>query len=1269
MVTQIIPASTVRVFAEEIDIRIQNAVNVTKGRVITNTDIISSEDMNVTIDKDFPNVVRYERNGKIMYGTEQSSDKVLINGKEYTPKVEYTNQGEYVLTIEEINAIIKTKFSVDKNILTMNIIEIQENGTDKVNSVEFANQNLLSVRSTQSGAKFAGSRMNNKVHDTGDVFEDVTETSAVADKSTNYLYAILSTDELSGSIWTNAYSDYSKDNDNDRIRKQTTNTGDYIQTSIWSASWVNRAEAMPTTVSEDPIMEERPVAKVIITDDANNDNTVDWQDGAVAFREIMNVPFRSEDVPDLVVMRIPLNTGSQAQNPFLKTLDETKKMYLATDGLGQWIELKGYQGEGHDQSHLDYGNSIGRRQGGVEDLNTLVNEGKKYGGYYGVHISATGGTPEAKHFSDDTIDINNPGWDWLDLCYGFNKEKMRKEASENNRLERLKELKEAVPNLDFIYADAWFEQGFNARRLAKEINSLGWNLTTEFPYVLENDSTWYHWSVDYKYGGLDMKGYSSNIARFIRNHQKDAWIARHELLGGTEMEDYEGWQARVHFDNTIKMTFETNLPTKYMQHFPIMKWTDDTIDFENNVTVSNATGKRVMYKDGITILNDKTYLLPWDPKEETKLYHWNSEGGTTTWTLPNSWGDLGTVKLYKLTDTGRVEAGDLTVNNNEITINAEANVPYVVYKGEVAQEKITDWGKGGLVNDPGFESSTLDAWNLEGENMTVLRSDRGSYELKTSGENAAVVSQELTGLTPGTYEASVSVEVSGDRKATIGVKNYGGEEVSNYTDISFAKNYIRGDSKRSTYMQRMSVFFDVPEGEDSATLYLDVNDGTGAATFDEIRVTKTKRSENPNNVYFTQDFENVQHGLYPFVKGPAGGVNSPKTHLSELHAPYTQKGWDNKEIDDVINGNYSLKAHKEAGGLLYHTIPQNLRFMPGRNYRVSFKYENGIKKDYAFVIGEGNKELSIQSFDFADTPKDYVVEFTAPESGNLWIGAMVLGGASDLVIDDLVVEDLGVGEFIEIPKGDIELGGNIDQSGDKSLIPQSGMTATASSEETSKEWAPASSAIDGKNDTFWVTNWSGTQEVTLPHSITLDLGDTYDINKVTVVPRQDNKNGNIKKYEVHTSMDGVEYTKVSEGEWFIDKGLKVAKFDTIKANYVKLVIVEGVKGFGAAAEINVGRDLSQEPVEPVEKPTNFKAVDKTSNSVTLNWEAPSKGGEVKEYIIYKNGKEETRVAAGEKLEYLVEGLSANTIYGFKVVSVGANSTSKPVSLNARTARK
>lgn len=90
---------------------------------------------------------------------------------------------------------------------------------------------------------------------------------------------------------------------------------------------------------------------------------------------------------------------------------------------------------------------------------------------------------------------------------------------------------------------------------------------------------------------------------------------------------------------------------------------------------------------------------------------------------------------------------------------------------------------------------------------------------------------------------------------------------------------------------------------------------------------------------------------------------------------------------------------------------------------------------------------------------------------------------------------------------------------------------------------------------------------------------------------------------------------------------------------------------------------------PVEKARNLEVVNKTSNSVTLSWKEPSKGGKVKEYIVYKDGKEIDRVDADENLEYVVENLRTNTNYGFKIVAVGSSTTSKPISVNARTLKK
>ncbi|MFC5449960.1 endo-alpha-N-acetylgalactosaminidase family protein [Paenibacillus aestuarii] len=1124
------------------------------------SEFIASSLMRVEVDKNFPSVIQYQYGNAVMYGQEDHLSQVIINGISYTPNVTFSktdSKASYTLSFSSINVTMTIELEVVGNTLNFEVTGITENGTTKVKTMEIPNHNLLSVRSTQSGATFAGSRMYTAVAGTGDTVTDVTGTPQADASPKNYLYTFLNTSELAGGIWTNAISDYTTDTDNERLHKQTVNKSAYSRTGIWSGSWLYRPEGMSEA-------EPLPSAKVVITGDANKDSVIDWQDAAIAYRSIMETPQGSDRIPDLVVQRIPFNFASQATNPFLKTLDETKRIYLNTDGLGQFIELKGYQQEGHDSAHPDYGNHIGIRQGGATDMNTLVNVGHQYGGYFGVHINATEAYPEAKYFSDTLVDPNKPGWDWLDASFLYNKAQMRSEASTASRFNRLQELKTAVPNLDFIYADTWFENGWNGVRLAREMKQLGWAAATEFPTVMEKDAIWYHWATEYNYGGTTVKGFNSQIARFIHNHQKDTCIVRNPLLGGTELEAYEGWVGKVNYDNMIKMTFTTNLPTKYMQHFPIIKWTDNRVDFENNVSVSNVAGTRVITKDGITTLNGGAYLLPWNPKTEEKLYHWNANGGNTSWTLPLSWSGLSTVKLYKLTDQGRVWLQDLTVTNNQITINADANTPYVVYKGNAPATSDVKYGDGSLVKDPGFNSGGLAAWTVTGDtaSASVQRNSRGQYELKIASGGEVSVSQQLTGLSQGTYAAYVNVQVDGTRRAIIGVKDYGGDEMANYTDSSFASNFIAADDKNGTNMQRMRVLFDVPAGHSAATLYLKGLAGTTNITFDDVHVMKTERAVIPANAYFAEDFEHVDAGWYPFVKAEAGGVNDPRTHLSELHAPYTQKGWNGNPIDHTINGNWSLVSHKENRGLVYRTLPQTLRFAPGTTYTVSFKYESG-STDYAFVVGDGTTIQSTTTLPAATSPTTFKFAFVASSSGNSWIGLKKkTGNDTDFVMDDLVVS----------------VGGDVSQnpppdSGpvvDPNQIPQSQMTATATSEELENDNNAASMVLDGDPDTIWHTKWDKSDP--LPQSITLNLGGTYDVNKIKVLPRQGGgSNGIITAYNVYVSTDGIQYTKVANGTWAQDKTEKIAEFPATRASFIKLEATSGYNGWASAAEINVYR--------------------------------------------------------------------------------------------------
>lgn len=958
---------------------------------------IASKILKVTLDRSFPRIVQYQwlSTADILYGQEDQLSQVKINGKLYSPQISFSktkSSAAYVLDIPEISISVKIQIKVINNVVEFHVTQINENGTFKVNTFEIPNHSLVAVRSTQPGASFAGAKMFTAVIGSGDVFVSLSGEIATDSIPKDFLYGIVNTDKLAASMWSNSVTEKS---DNSRIQKQTVVKDGYYRTGIWSGSWIYRASGMTST---DPL----PAVKVVITNDVNKDNLVNWQDGAIVFRKIMNNPLGSERIADLVVQRIPMNFASQATNPFTKTLDETKRIYLNTDGLGQFVILKGYGSEGHDSGHPDYGD-VGKRQGGASEMEMLCKSAQKYNAFMGVHINGTESYAEAKSFDDSLINRTKPGWDWLDASSYINK---RYDATTNNRMLRLQSLKDQVPSLNFIYCDVWYAGGsWDSKKLGREIHSLGLTLGTEFPSDHESDAVWNHWAVDYDYGGKNIKGFNSQIVRFIRNHQKDTWIARHPMLGGEEMKDFEGWQGRSNIDSCIWMTFHTGLPTKYLQHFPIIRWEENMIEFEKNVVVKTISGKRIITKDGRTVLDGDAYLIPWNPLTEEKLYHWNSAAGSTTWTLPANWSKKTSVALYQLTDLGRKFIKDLKVENGKITIQATANTPYVVYKKEIAPIPDINWGEGALVKDPGFNNGNLKYWNANGSGASVVRNIRGQYELVIDKGGATSINQTVSGLGAGSYYASVYVSTPGNRKATLGITNYGGAEVKTFCNSSLWKNYIAADSKSDTSMQRMYVFFNVPAGQNSANLFLSAEAGTSKVTFDDVRLVAMPYSVKPDSIHFSEDFENIPDGLYPFVKGPSGGINDPRTHLSELHAPYTQKGWNGKLIDDVINGTWSLKAHGEPTGLLLQTIPQTLRFTAGKTYTVSVKYE-ATGSDYALIVGDGNSIKLSVTLNSAYVPTTSTFTFVAGETGNSWIGIEKLNeNGTDLILDDLVVSE------------------------------------------------------------------------------------------------------------------------------------------------------------------------------------------------------------------------------------------------------------------------
>jgi hypothetical protein len=104
------------------------------------------------------------------------------------------------------------------------------------------------------------------------------------------------------------------------------------------------------------------------------------------------------------------------------------------------------------------------------------------------------------------------------------------------------------------------------------------------------------------------------------------------------------------------------------------------------------------------------------------------------------------------------------------------------------------------------------------------------------------------------------------------------------------------------------------------------------------------------------------------------------------------------------------------------------------------------------------------------------------------------------------------------------------------VLPQTGWTAEADSEETDDEQAPASAAIDGDTATFWHTAWepapNDTNDAKLPHELRVDLGAAHPLTGFSYVPRQTGTHGRIKDWEFYVSNDGSAWgTAVKSGSF------------------------------------------------------------------------------------------------------------------------------------------
>lgn len=990
----------------------------------TQEQVISSDKMNVVLDNNYPRVIRYEwkEDGSTLVGEDEQLYIMEVNNEKYVPEVTCTtknNKSTYELKVKEIGVEVTLEMSVNNNKLRMEVTKIKESGDTKVKTINFPNHSLASVTSEENGKTAS-------VLTTGDWNNIIEEFKNVKDLdagSKGKTYGFINNDEFAVTINNNVIEG------GNRVVLSTESRNGHKKTGIGNGTWIYREElSMPK--------EELPWSEVMITKDSNKDNKVDWQDAAIQYRNNMRIPKGGEDIKNNMSY-IDFNIG-YTQNPFLRSLDMVKKISNYTDNFGQLILHKGYQGEGHDDSHPDYGGHIGIRQGGVEDFNTLINEGKKYNAKIGVHINATEYARDAFELKPELINENVPGWAWMDKTFYADQ---RKDITSGELYRRLDMLKKDAPDLGWVYVDVYTGNGWNAHKLAQKIDELDYMFATEMNGPLEQDVVWTHWGGDPAYPN---KGNASKIMRFMKNGTQDTFLAdpllkgnKHLLSGGWgNRHDVEGEYAMDVFYNQV-------LPTKYLQHFDIMTMTDDEVSFENGVRAVYEGNDINYYREdrlvattpkdsiGETGIGKTQLFLPWNPVEEDeKIYHWNPLGTGSEWELPDSWKNLKTVKLYELSDLGKTLVKDVKVKDGKVKLDVEKNTPYLVMKGKVKEERISDWGYGSEIKDPGFDSQTWNVWKKDSsakntDHIQIINEKtsrrNGNDLVKISGNNGkdAEISQEIKGLEKGaTYSASVWVKNEGNRDIKLEVSS-GKDKVETKSNKVYQKRAGEGVKFGDDKFTRMEVEF---TANDNGKAKVDLKVGNGAKDsevfVDDFRIWEHPGHTNKDGYVFYEDFENVDEGITPFFLAEKRGTSN-RSHLAERDLLGRQyKHW-------VLDGRFSLKTNQQPGeaGEMLVTEDSTFKLEPNKTYELGFLYSLAdARAGYTVNVKSKSKGLLV-SIDLDKTDvtgknltnaKELNKTFTTGNTDDYYISIDKKSHSGDIV--ELIVDNIYVKEIKNVKK-------------------------------------------------------------------------------------------------------------------------------------------------------------------------------------------------------------------------------------------------------------
>ncbi|EKY22398.1 glycoside hydrolase family 101 beta sandwich domain-containing protein, partial [Clostridium celatum] len=547
---------------------------------------------------------------------------------------------------------------------------------------------------------------------------------------------------------------------------------------------------------------------------------------------------------------------------------------------------------------------------------------------------------------------------------------------------------------------------------------------------LEEHVTWTHWGADPAYPN---QGGTSEILRFVRNSTKDGFLSN-SLLKGNKHLLANGWgnQHALEGTNGMDTFYNQVLPTKYMQHFDIMKMTDDEVLFNEDLRAVREGADINYYKDGKLVATTpestigstgmgKTNLfLEWnfDEEQDTKIYHWNPFGTISTWDVPDSWSGLSNVHVYELTDLGRVEVGTVDIVDGKVTLDVEQNTPYIITQGEVAQDRIDDWGYGSQIKDPGFDSQEWNTWSKTStsgntDHITFVNetlTSRAGNDVVAITNKQGTISQEIEGLESGkTYSISAWVKNNDKRTVTLTV-DCGDVNVTNVTTLDAFARQGEGHKYLNDKFTRMEVEVTVPAGVTTASISLDAAEGNGTVYVDDFRIWEHPGQTNKDGYVFYEDFENVDEGITPFFLAPGRGTSN-RSHLAEKDLLGRQK------MTWVLDGRFSLKTNQQSGetGQMLVTDDSTFKLEANKTYELGFIYSladatpgytvNIKSRTAGTIVSIPLTSTNVASGQYTNV-EERTTTFTTGNNDDYYISIDKGSGYADLILDNIYVSEI-----------------------------------------------------------------------------------------------------------------------------------------------------------------------------------------------------------------------------------------------------------------------